>query len=182
MPRISVKPGDSLTIDGDVTLQIEEIRGGRATLTTDGPDDVSVTSGRKPQSREDAQERLRDMTEDVLSILSAVDTASSQELLSSFVSDLFLLVVQKRQQEERRRKQASGIAAAKRKGVRFGPAARTLPDNFEEVHQAWRKNQMTLKQAAAVCGMPVSSFYEAAVRKGGLKGAGESKLMERAAE
>ena len=60
---------------------------------------------------------------------------------------------------------------AKAKGVRFGRPAKPLPDNFDEMHQAWRNGQMTLGQAANACGMPESSFYNAAVREKGQKNA-----------
>ncbi len=147
-------------------------------METDGMEGGFVTVGEELIPREDAQRELKRVTQDVLAILSSVDDDSGQRLLSSFVSDLFLSVAKERQREERHRKQAAGIAAAKQKGVRFGAAMRTLPDNFEEVHQAWRKDQLTLKQAAAACEMPISSFYAAAVRKGGPKGS-PSRLMDR---
>ena len=99
------------------------------------------------------------------------DPAHSRELLSAFVSELVLAVADQSQREERRQKQAEGIAVAKAKGVRFGRPAKPLPDNFDEMHQAWRNGQMTLGQAANACGMPESSFYNAAVREKGQKNA-----------
>ena len=63
-----------------------------------------------------------------------------------------------------RKRQAEGIAAAKAKGVKFGRPPIPLPDNFYPVHKAWRAKKMTLKQAAATCGMPVGTFYSKAVR------------------
>ena len=59
---------------------------------------------------------------------------------------------------------AEGIAAAKAQGVRFGALCRTLPDNFEELRQAWRSGQITLRTAAEICGIPKSTFRNAAVR------------------
>ncbi len=34
-----------------------------------------------------------------------------------------------------------------------------LPDNFYEVHKAWRSKKLTLKEAAEACNMPVGTFY-----------------------
>ena len=59
----------------------------------------------------------------------------------------------------RAKAQAEGIAAAKAKGVKFGRPPLPLPDNFYEVHKAWRTKKLTLKQAAAACNMPVGTFY-----------------------
>ena len=61
-------------------------------------------------------------------------------------------------------RQAEGIAAAKARGVRFGPKARALPDSFDDLRQAWRGGRITLREAASACGMPKSTFYDAALR------------------
>jgi len=34
-----------------------------------------------------------------------------------------------------------------------------LPDNFYEVHTAWREKKVTLDEAARECGMPRGTFY-----------------------
>lgn len=52
-----------------------------------------------------------------------------------------------------------GISAAKAKGVKSGRPPLPLPENFHEVHQAWRNKIMTLHQAAEACGMPEGTFY-----------------------
>ena len=67
--------------------------------------------------------------------------------------------------EERRQKQAEGIAAAKAKGVRFGRPGKPLPDNFDEARRAWRKGELSLQQAADLCGIPRGTFYNAVVRR-----------------
>ena len=60
-------------------------------------------------------------------------------------------------------------ADIKARGVKFGRPALPLPENFYEIHRAWRAKEITLKQAAAACGMPVGTFYGKAVKfeKGG---------------
>ena len=81
------------------------------------------------------------------------------------VLDMPLLsYVAQTERENIRQRQAEGIAAAKERGVRFGPAPKSLPDNFEELRQAWRGKQMSLRAAASACGIPRSTFYDAVLR------------------
>jgi hypothetical protein len=39
-----------------------------------------------------------------------------------------------------------------------------LPENFYEVHRAWREKKLTVKEAAEAVRMPVSTFYGKAVK------------------
>lgn len=116
-------------------------------------------------SPEQLQSKLKRLAGEIISDLSGVDSAQGKELLSDFVSELFLAAADQRRREERRRKQAEGIAEAKAKGVRFGRAAKPVPENFDEFHQAWREGRLSLQQAAAACGMARGTFYSAAVRR-----------------
>ena len=110
------------------------------------------------------QDHLRQLAREVMSEIAEMDPSHSVELLGAFVSELFLLVAEQRQREMRRQKQAKGIAAAKAKGVRFGPKPGTMPDDFEELRQAWRNREMSLSTAAELCGIPKTTFYDAAIR------------------
>lgn len=90
-----------------------------------------------------------------------------RDLTGTFIADLVLQILSYVAQTEReniRQRQMEGIAAAKRQGVRFGRPPLPLPDNFDEIHRAWRGKKLTLKQAAKACGMPVGTFYSKAVR------------------
>ena len=91
-----------------------------------------------------------------------LDTRRGKDLMGTFLSDIVLQVLSFVAENERiniRQRQAEGIAAAKAKGVKFGRPPLPLPDNFYEVHKAWRNKKLTLKQAAAACNMPVGTFY-----------------------
>ena len=91
-----------------------------------------------------------------------LDTRQGKDLLGTFIADLVLQILSFVAQNEReyiRKRQAEGIAAAKAKGVKFGRKPLPLPDNFHEVHRAWRSKKLTLKQAAAACNRPVGTFY-----------------------
>lgn len=112
----------------------------------------------------DLHGQLQQLAGEIVSELTALAPARSEELLGVFVSALFSSVAEQSRREEYRRKQAEGIAAAKARGVRCDRAARPLPDNFEEVRQMWRRGECTLQQAADACGMPRGTFYSASAR------------------
>ena len=171
MDRLSIKPGDSIVVDGfdaEIVLKFEHIDDGSVELTVNSPEDISIKRGRKakPELKTDANVQcdLTHLMENVISLLSEMDYTASQEALTKFVSDLFYTQAQKRQKEERRAKQSEGIAAAKARGVRFGPRRKPLPENFAEYREAWCGGQMTLREAAKACGMSHSSFYQAVGR------------------
>ena len=111
------------------------------------------------------QDQLKDLAREIVSDLSALGPEQSKELLGGFVSELFLAVAEQSRKEERRQKQAEGIAAAKAKGVRFGRPGKPLPENFDELHRAWRGGELSLQQAADACGIPRGTFYNAALRR-----------------
>ena len=108
---------------------------------------------------------LRRLAQEVMSEIAELDPSHSKELLGVFVSELFLSVAEQERREMRRQKQAEGIAAAKARGVRFGPEPKPLPDNFDECYEAWQEGQMTAIQAAEACGLSRKGFYRATARK-----------------
>lgn len=110
------------------------------------------------------QAELQELAREIVSNLSELESTQGKALLDSFVSELFASAAKQEQREVRRKRQAEGIAAAKAKGVRFGPQPRNLPENFEELRQAWRDGEMPLTLAAKLCGIPRTTFYDAAVR------------------
>ena len=115
---------------------------------------------------------LPELAEDIVKRISDQDPEHSQEILSSFVAQLFLVATKQTLRRERRARQAEGIAKAKAKGVKFGVERKPLPDNFDEVRAAWRNREMNLKDAAKLCGMASTTFYDA-VRRAELEDAGE---------
>ena len=96
-----------------------------------------------------------------------LDTRQGRDLTGTLISDIVLQLLSYVAQSEReniRQRQAEGIAAAKAKGVHFGPDRRPLPDGFEALRQAWRSKQITLRAAAEACGIPKTTFRDAALR------------------
>jgi len=91
-----------------------------------------------------------------------LDTTYCKDLLGTFIADLVLQVLSFSAQLERDtllRRQAEGIAAAKKRGVKFGRNTVVLPDDFEEVYACWRSGEINHEQAAALCGFSVRTLY-----------------------
>ena len=91
-----------------------------------------------------------------------LDTRRGKDLVGTFLSDIVLQVLSFVAENERsniRQRQAEGIAAAKKRGVRFGRPPQPLPENFHDVHRRWRAKQITVSEAAQECGMPRSTFF-----------------------
>ena len=96
-----------------------------------------------------------------------LDTRRGKDLMGTFLSDIVLQVlsfVAENERDNNRKRQAEGTAAAKARGVRFGRPPLPLPDNFHMLHQAWRGQKITLRQAARACGMPTGTFYSKAIK------------------
>ena len=80
-----------------------------------------------------------------------LDTRRGKDLMGTFLSDIVLQVLSFVAENERtniKQRQAERIAVAKAQGIKFGRPPLPLPDNFYEVHKAWRSKKITLKQAA----------------------------------
>lgn len=91
-----------------------------------------------------------------------LDTRRGKDLLGSFLSDVVLQVLSFVAENERdsiRQRQVEGIAAARKRGVRFGRPPKPLPEGFLAERAKWRRGEATLKQAAQNCGMALSTFY-----------------------
>nr|WP_242955947.1 recombinase family protein [Faecalibacterium sp. An58] len=96
-----------------------------------------------------------------------LDTRLGRDLIGSFLADVVLQVLSFAAENEReniRQRQAEGIASARARGVRFGRPLRPLPQQFPTLCRAWQDGQLTLRQAAAACGLPPSTFYDRARR------------------
>ncbi len=94
-----------------------------------------------------------------------LDTRREKNLLGTFISDIVLTLLSYVAENERnniKQRQAEGIAAAKARGVKFGRPSIPLPDNFYSVHKMWRDKKLTLKQAAKVCNLAESTFFDKA--------------------
>ena len=92
-----------------------------------------------------------------------LDTRRGKDLMGAFLSDIVLQVLSFVADNERRtikQRQAEGIAAAKARGVKFGRPMKPLPDNFYEVYEKWKNKEISVINAAELCGMSKSTFHD----------------------
>ena len=106
---------------------------------------VQFGSADTADAQSELQTHLCGMAREISAGLSDLDPLQSKELLGAFASELFLCV-------------------AKARGVRFGPEAKPLPDNFPACYQSWQDGEITAVEAAQTCGMSRKSFYRAVAR------------------
>ena len=80
-----------------------------------------------------------------------LDTRQSRSLTGTLIADLVLQLLSYVAQTEReflRQRQAEGIAAARKRGVRFGPPPKQRPENFVECLAAWKSGGSSAREAA----------------------------------
>ncbi len=131
-----------------------------------------VSIDRLGRNYEEIQNQWRILTReigvDILVVdMPLLDTRRDKNLMGTFIADLVLQILSFVAQNEReniRKRQAEGIAAAKARGVQFGQAPRPLPDCFDQLRREWRRGRTSLSKAAAACGMPKTTFYDAVLR------------------
>lgn len=91
-----------------------------------------------------------------------LDTRRDKNLLGTFISDLVLQLLSFISENERttiRQRQAEGIAAAKKRGVRFGRPTKEAPPDFDELIAKWQKKEMPFDEILRQYGMSESTFY-----------------------
>lgn len=130
-------------------------------------DQLCITSiDRLGRNYEEIQQQWRILTRekkvDILVLdMPLLDTRRDKDLLGTFIADLVLQVLSFVAQNEReniRKRQAEGIAAAKISGIRFGREPAPLPSDFAQVYTLWRKEKISMAEAARRCGMARSTF------------------------
>lgn len=92
-----------------------------------------------------------------------LDTTKNKDLFGTFIADLVLQVLSFVAENERvniLQRQSEGIAAAKKRGVRFGRPKKVLTEEYIEHYRLWKDKKITAKQAAENCGMPLWAFYK----------------------
>ena len=91
-----------------------------------------------------------------------LDTRNGKDLMETFIADLVLQILSFIAQNEReniRKRQEQGIAAAKKKGVKFGRPELPVPSNFETIMKDWEKGKISSSIAAKICNVSESTFY-----------------------
>ena len=83
----------------------------------------------------------------------------TKEIRADLVLQIFAYVAQT-EREFIHQRQAEGIAAAKRKGKKFGRPELKMPPEFEEICRQYEQGKISTRQAAVVPGVSHTTFYK----------------------
>ena len=92
-----------------------------------------------------------------------LDTTKAKDLLGTFIADLVLQLLSFVAENERiniLQRQAEGIAAAQRRGVKFGRPKRKLSKEYAEYYKQWKDKKISAQEGADRCNMTVIDFYK----------------------
>lgn len=92
-----------------------------------------------------------------------LDTRKSRDLTGTLIADIvlqFLSYVAQTEREFIRQRQAEGIAAAKLRGVQFGRKPKEKPPEYPTVLEAWRRQELSARAAAARLGVMHKTFQK----------------------
>ena len=98
-----------------------------------------------------------------------LDTRSNRDLTGTLIADIVLQLLSDVAETERafsRQRQAEGIAAAKARGQRFGPAPRDRGPEYPEIKAAWQRGEISATEAGRQLGCTHNTFLKW-VRKDG---------------
>lgn len=134
------------------------------------PGDLLITKSidRLGRNYEEILEQWRVITKekqaDVLIVdMPLLDTRTQgRDLTGRFIADLVLQILSYVAQTEReaiRQRQAEGIAAARARGVVFGPRRKPLPPGFDEAKADYEAGILSIRKAAQKVNMTYSTFY-----------------------
>lgn len=116
---------------------------------------------------EDIQKEWRILTKEIgvdicVIDMPLLDTRNGKDLMGTFIADLVLQILSFVAQSEReniRKRQSQGIAAAKKRGVRFGRPEKPIPEGFAETVKLWEKKEIDIKAVLEMCGLKEATFY-----------------------
>ena len=92
-----------------------------------------------------------------------LDTRQGRDLTGTLIADIVLQLLSYVAQTERefiKRRQAEGIAAAKQRGVQFGPKPIQKPDNYECCRSAWERGELSAREAGKRLGVSHNTFLK----------------------
>ena len=93
--------------------------------------------------------------------LPLLDMRRGRDLTGVFIADIVLQLLSYVAETERRmnrQRQAEGIAAARRRGVKFGRTPMERPAQFEPLREAWKNQEISARQAAKRLGISRRTF------------------------
>ena len=102
-----------------------------------------------------------------------LDTRSNRDLTGTLIADIVLQLLSYVAETERafiRQRQAEGIAAAKARGQRFGPAPRDRGPEYPEIKAAWQRGEISATEAGRQLGCTHNTFLKWVRKDGGSQG------------
>ena len=90
-----------------------------------------------------------------------LDTRNKNDLTCTLIADIVLNLLSYVAQTEReniRQRQAEGIAAARKKGVKFGRPPIPVPEAFDKVSKRWENGEISSRNAAMQLGISQNTF------------------------
>lgn len=91
-----------------------------------------------------------------------LDTRRDKNLLGTFISDIVLQLLSFVAENERvniRQRQKEGIAAARKRGVRFGRPRKIMPPDFYESIERWKAKEMSVQEILEIYKISESTFF-----------------------
>lgn len=92
-----------------------------------------------------------------------LDTRQGRDLTGTLIADIVLQLLSYVAQTERefiKARQAEGIAAAKARGVTFGPKPMDKPDEFSDYFLLWQEKRISAREAARRLGVAHKTFLK----------------------
>ena len=90
-----------------------------------------------------------------------LDTRQGRDLTGVLIADIvlrYLSYVAQTEREFNRQRQAEGIAAAKARGVHFGPNFKDRGENYRTIKAAWERGEISGREAARQLGVAHGTF------------------------
>lgn len=133
------------------------------------PDDTVVIASidRLGRNYNELLEQWRKITKEkgsniVVLDMPLLDTRNREDTTKILIADLVLQIfsyVAQKERENIKRRQAEGIAAAKKRGVKFGRKPIPKPDNFPAVIKEWQEGKLSGRKAAKKLGVSHTTFH-----------------------
>ena len=90
-----------------------------------------------------------------------LNTGGEKDLTGTLIADIVLQLLSYVAQTERefiRQRQAEGIAAAKRRGIKFGRRTKEKPNNYAEVKREWEQGKISAREAGRRLGVSYKTY------------------------
>ncbi|MFT8710555.1 MAG: recombinase family protein [Sporolactobacillus sp.] len=90
-----------------------------------------------------------------------LETRRNRDLTGTLIADIVLQLLSYVAQTERefiRQRQKEGIAAAKKRGIRFGRPPIPKPKNFKQIKEKWQAKKLSSREAAKCLGVSQDTF------------------------